>query len=263
MASKIIKTSLFLEELLEVFFHKFIYYVPSEIIYGNVKELLKDQIADDFYDTFYFIDNTLGSGAFDNSDVAEVNTYLVGKRSFLEQNTFKLVEKSEEYTELEFQVLLEKYYEYLMLFIDITQWLSENVKKYHGEAVHLGIIGGFHLQMQFFITHLKDVCNHFGSLLDLDRDFNFTVEQFVLQYLPDILSRYDKIIDAQVAIASKVHTKEQKEQSTTKDNSIQIRSVQKRKRKKQRLKLDDNEVEALILAKVFNVEEVIVNNKKS
>lgn len=64
MASKIIKTSVSLEELLEVFFHKFMYYVPSKIIYGNVKKLLKDQIADDFYDTFYFIDNTLGRGTF-------------------------------------------------------------------------------------------------------------------------------------------------------------------------------------------------------
>ena len=218
-----------MEELLEVFFHKFMYYVPSKIIYGNVKELLKDQIANDFYDTFYFIDNTLGSGTFNNADAAEVNTYLVGKRTFLEQNTFKLVEKSEEFTALEFQVLLEKYYEYLMLFIDITQWLSENVKKYHGEAVHLGIIGGFHLQMQFFITHLKDVCNHFGSLLDLDKDFNFTIEQFVMQYLPDILSRYAKIEEAQIAITTKVVNSDQKEKSDTKHNSIRIPSEQKSK----------------------------------
>ncbi len=266
MASEIIKTTLFLDELLAVFFHKFMYYVPSEIIYGTVKEQLSDQIDDDFYDAFYFLDTNLGSAKFNNDNAVEINSFLIGKRTFLEQNTFKLVEKSKEFTEFEFQVIIEKYYEYLMLFIDVTQWLSMHVKKYNGEEVHISIVGGFHLQLQFFITHLKDICNHFGKLLDLEKDFNFTVELFVMQYLPDILSRYVNIENAQGETENKVEYKEQQEQSeksNAKDTSDLIPSEKKATRKKQRQKMDDNEVEALILAKVFNVEEVIVNTKKN
>ena len=55
------------------------------------------------------------------------------------------------------------------------------------------------------------------------------------------------------------------EESDNKDNSNLISSEQKVKRKKQRPTLDDKEVEALILAKVFNVEEmkITINNKKN
>jgi len=264
MSSGIINTNLFLDELLEVFFHKFIYYVPNEIIFDTVKEQLKDQIDDDFYDEFYFLDNKLGNALFNNDDASEVTSFLVGKRTFLEQNTFKLVEKRKELTEFEFLVIIEKYYEYLLLFIDITQWLSVNVKKYNGEDVHISIIGGFHMQLQFFVAHLKDICNYFGELLDLEKDYNFTVEQFVVQYLPDILSRYVKIESAQIETEKK-EQKEQPEESDNKDNSNLISSEQKVKRKKQRPTLDDKEVEALILAKVFNVEEmkITINNKKN
>lgn len=258
MSSEIIKTTLFLDELLEVFFHKFIYYVPSEIIFGNVKQQLSDQIDDDFYDEFYFSDNELGNAIFNNEDAAEVNSFLIDKRALLQENIFKLVEKSKELTAFEFLVIIEKYYEYLMLFIDITQWLSTNVKKYNGADIHISIVGGFHLQFQFFITHVKDISNYFGELLDLEKDFNFTIAQFVMQYLPDILSRYAKIESVQF------EKQIEKGENVNVEKSTLLLSEQKSKIKKQRPKLDDKEIEALILAKVFNVEEVIkiINNKK-
>ncbi|WP_298366456.1 hypothetical protein [uncultured Lutibacter sp.] len=252
MSSEIIKTTLFLDELLEVFFHKVIYYVPSDIV-GDVKEQLKDQIDDDFYDAFYFMDNKLGSGIFTNENAYEVNSYLIGKRTFLEQNTFKLVEKSKELTEFEFLVIIEKYYEYLMLFIDITQWLSENVKKYNGDDVHISIIGAFHMQCQFYVTHLKDICNYFGLCLDLEKDFNFTVGQFVLQYLPDLISRYAKIEEAQEEVEIEVK-RDSEDIDTVKEKSNQITKIPKPKKKKQRPKLDDKKVELMILKKVFNLQ---------
>ncbi|WP_111710142.1 hypothetical protein [Lutibacter citreus] len=254
MSSEIIKTTLLLDELLEVFFHKIIYYVPSDIV-GDVKEQLKDQINDDFYDEFYFMDNKLGSGIFTNENALEVNSYLIGKRTFLEQNTFKLVEKSKELTEFEFLVIIEKYYEYLMLFIDLTQWLSQNVKKYNGEDIHISIIGAFHVQCQFYVTHLKDICNYFGRYLDLEKDFNFTVGEFVLQYLPDILSRYAKIEDAQEENAIEIN-KENEQKENPKEACNQLSKIPNPKKKKQRPIVDNTKLEKMILEVIFNVKTI-------
>lgn len=267
MSSEIIKTTLILDELIEVFFHKFVYYLPNEIIFDSVKEQLKDQIDDGFFDAFYVMDNQLGNAIFTNEDAAEVNTLIIGKRTFLEQNTFKLVEKQKVLTEFEFQIIIEKYYEYLLLFIEITQWLSLNVKKYNGDAVHLSILGGFHMQLQFFTSHLKDICNYFGMYLDLEKDYDFTLEQYVLQYLPDLLSRYAKITNEQCnqQVKSEATSKTtQIEENGELEKSNLISSKQKTSIKKQRPKMDKKEVEALILVKIFNVEEAIttINNKK-
>ena len=128
MRSNETAVNVLLDELLNVFYHKFIYYLPSEIIIDGVLEQLKDDIDDDFFDEFYFIDNYLGNSKFYNEDALELNTLLSEKRSFLQQNTFKLVEKRGELSEFEFLVIIEKYYEKLSLFIYISEWLSINIK---------------------------------------------------------------------------------------------------------------------------------------
>jgi len=137
MEGNINQVDVFLEERIRIFYHKFIYYVPSEIIFEEVLEQLKGHIPKDFLDELYIIDNFLGSSIFYNEDALEINTLLADKRSFLQQNIFKLVEKSKELNEMEFLIIIEKYYEQLSLFLFITQWLSENLKKYNGEEIHL------------------------------------------------------------------------------------------------------------------------------
>ncbi len=225
----------FLDSLLSIFYHKFIYYVPREIINEKVLAQLKGEIDDDFFEGFHFLDNYLGSYKFYNKDALELSILIVDKKSFLEQNTFKLVEKSKEITEFEFLVIIEKYYEFLLLFNYITAWLSVNLKRYNGEGIHLNIIGAFSIQRQYFISHLEDVSNYFGKFLDLEKIYDFSMKSFVIKYLPELISRYDKI----------------------EENDEEQVANPKTKHKKQRLELDENKIEMMILTQVFNVNEKV------
>ena len=257
-----INTQDFINELIDVFFHKFIYYVPKEIIPENALEEVKDKVTDDFFDQFYFIDNNLGFSKFDNEDAAELNTMLIDKRAALEQNTFKLVEKSKELTTFEFLVIIEKYYEYVMLFIEITEWFKNNVKKYN-EDVNLSLIGSFNFQLQFFVGHLKDVCNYFGSFLDLEKEFDFSKERFVVQYLPDILARYSRIENSLVEDINEEPKKEKTNNEVDLIEKKENSKNDKKSSKKQNPQLDIEEVEIIILTKIFNVDKEILQQFKS
>jgi len=250
MKSNKTEIKVLLDELLSVFYHKFIYYVPRKIIIEQVLEQLKDDIDDDFFDEFYFIDNLLGSSKFYNEDALELNTLLQEKRSFLQQNTFNLVEKSKEMTEFEFLIVIEKYYEFLMLFVYITEWLSENLKKHNGDDIHLSIIGAFGIQMQDFMSHLKDVCNYFGVFIDFEREYDFSMRSFITNYMNELISRYVKITNNQIASS----TDEQLVENSKKiENSNQELSQKQVKKKRQRPELDKKKIETMILSQVFNV----------
>ena len=264
MATKINNTTLFLDELVEVFFHKSIYYIPSEIIPEKAKDAVRIHIKLKYFDQFYFIDNELGLGAFNNNDAKELNSYIIDKRTFLEQNTFKLIKKKKKSSKLEFLVIIEKYYEYLMLFIDLTEWLIINIKKYNGENVHVSIIGAFQIQHQFLIKHLKDICNYFGELLNLEKDFNFTIGQFVFEYLPDIMSRYTKMAKKQIkAVVENESSKREFIQEKPENTHQEITKTQPKKlvvkKKKEKPQLDHEEIENMILINVFNVDKTIID----
>ena len=240
-----------LDELLSVFYHKFIYYVPSEIIIEGVIDQLKGEIDDDFFDEFYFIDNYEGSSKFYNTDALELNLLLADKRSFLQQNTFKLVEKSKEITEFEFLIIIEKYYEFLLLFNYITEWLSVNLKKYNGEDIHLSIIGAYGIQMQYFRSHLEDVCNYFGGFIDLEKEYDFSMKPFVMRYLSELFSRYEKIASNAEEQAEKLENCNQETTQKQVDNTKVIKN-------KQRPELDEKKIEAIILSQVFNVNQKVL-----
>ena len=255
MRSNETAVNVLLDELLNVFYHKFIYYLPSEIIIDGVLEQLKDDIDDDFFDEFYFIDNYLGNSKFYNEDALELNTLLSEKRSFLQQNTFKLVEKRGELSEFEFLVIIEKYYEKLSLFIYISEWLSINIKKYNGEDIHISIIGAFKIQQQYFLSHLKDVCNYFGEFLDLEMEFDFSKQSFITRYLSELSSRYVKIVsDLEEKVANKKLEKKEDEINTSNQKPIKEQSeIINTKKKRQRPVIDEKKIEKMILEKVFKI----------
>ncbi len=81
MKGNINQADIFLEERIRIFYHKFIYYVPSEIIFEEALEQLKGNIPEDFLDEFYIIDNFLGSSIFYNEDSFEIKDLFYNKIS--------------------------------------------------------------------------------------------------------------------------------------------------------------------------------------
>ncbi len=165
---------------------------------------------------------------------------------------------------MEFLIVIEKYYEQLSLFLFITEWLSKNLKKYNGEEIHLSIIGAFNIQMQFFYVHLKDVVNYFGKYIDLEKVFDYSQKGFVSQYLSELISRYVKITDLQ----GDANTDKDIETTGEKLNNQPLELTEtkvensKKAKKRKRPQLEDEKIEAMILASVFNVEEKYLSQKK-
>ena len=70
-------------------------YVLGEIINKEVLEQFKDDIDDDFFDEFYFIDSYLGSSKFYNEDPV-ADKKLEGKEEKLDNSIQKpIIEQSE------------------------------------------------------------------------------------------------------------------------------------------------------------------------
>jgi len=108
MKEQINKT--FLNELIEIFLHNFIYYIPSEIILEGVIEQIEDEIEDDFFDQLSLFDNYSGIAIFNNEDALEINTRLFEKRSLFEQTIFKLFNKNKNLIPYEFLILIDTYF---------------------------------------------------------------------------------------------------------------------------------------------------------
>ena len=110
----------FLNELIEVFLHNLIYYLPSEIIIEDVLDEIKEEIPDSFFDELSLLEINKGVSHFNKEDVFEINQRLLEKRLLLEENIFKLETKSKDLHQLllklSFRSILTSYcFFYLLL----------------------------------------------------------------------------------------------------------------------------------------------------
>ncbi|WP_111709892.1 hypothetical protein [Lutibacter citreus] len=76
-----------------------------------------------------------------------------------------------------------------------------------------------------------------------------------MQYLPDILSRYAKIEDAQEEDAIEIN-EENEQIENSKEAFNQLSKVPKPKKKKQRPIVDNTKLEKMILEVIFNVKTI-------
>ena len=244
------QNTFFLNEMIETFLHNFIYYIPSEIILDGVLEQIENEIEDDFFDELSIFDNYNGIGIFNNEDAIEINTRLLEKRSLLEQNIFKLLEKSTELSSSEFQFIIDKYFDQLILYLFLTKWLTDNLKKYNKEVLHIALIGAFKLQHENFNAHLRDLYTNFENLIDLEKEHDFSIVNFVMIHVPNIVATYSKILDK----ISDKNTTEQIEghHNQELENNKQLKKKISKK-KKVRPQINDSEIEKLILERVFKV----------
>ncbi|PHQ55825.1 MAG: hypothetical protein COC16_04480 [Lutibacter sp.] len=241
----------YLNELIEVFLHNFIYYIPSEIIYDGVLEQLEGQLEDDFFDELSFLDIHEGIAQITNEDAFELNSLLFDKRSSLEKNIFALLEIKLEMEARVFQFVIEKYLNQLIFYLFITEWLTLNLKNYNKDDIHISIIGAFKIQHENFNVHLKDFYNSFEALIDINLQPDFSTQKLVAEYFLDLISRYNQ---------SKIKTIEKNTSDINpeiNDNQPLEENQQPEKRtskkKIQRPHIIDTEIENMILEGVFKV----------
>ena len=251
MEEQINKT--FLNELIAIFLHNFIYYIPSEIILEGVIEQIEEEIEDDFFDQLSLFDNYIGIANINNEDTLEINTRLFEKRSLFEQNIFKLLEKNNVLSPFEFQFIIDKYFDQLILYLFVTKWLIDNLKKYNKGKIHLALIGAFNLQYENFNAHLRDFYTNFGNLLDLEKEHDFSTVNFIMIHVPEIISTYTKILNKISDESSNNKIEENLKPAIENKENNQQPKKKVTKKKKVRPQINDKEIEKMILERVFKV----------
>jgi len=245
----------FLDALIEVFLDNLLFYIPSEIIFQGVIEQLED-IPAHLFDELSLLDMERGIYRVANEDVVEINERLFKKRSFLEENIFRLIEKNKEVTPVVFNIILERYYDQLIFYLFITDWLITHINKYDEEEVHLGILGAFKLQHEYLSVHLKNLYRYFGALIDTERQHNFSTEKMVLEHFPDLISRVSKsTFNNPVSKKAKTKTETAAKEKAV-DSSLEVQQQPNENsigKKKQRLVVSDAAIEKMVLEGVFKI----------
>ena len=246
---------IFLNELIDVLLDNLLFYIPSELFFNGVREQIvreqKEDLPVHFFDEILFLDLHHGMHLVTNEDVIELNQRLSEKRSLLEEITFALLEKNKEVTPLEFQIIIEKYYEQLLFYLYITDWLITNLNKYHHTDIHIGIMVSFKLQNDYLSVHLKNIFSYFGHLIDLEKQQDFSAEKIALEHFPDLISRCQQseiknFLKKEGEISTEIEVKE----GTKKALDTQKKAHPK---KKQRPDISNTEIEEMVLEGVFKI----------
>jgi hypothetical protein len=66
----------FLNELVEVFLHNLIFYIPSELIFHGVLDQLEEELPDDLFDELSMLGINKGIYGFFNEDGLEISQRL-------------------------------------------------------------------------------------------------------------------------------------------------------------------------------------------
>ena len=246
----------FFNKLIEDLIHNLIYYIPSDIIFNEVLEQFKGEIDDGFLDELSLLNIDQGIASFENEDALEVNSILLDKKSTLEQNLSKISKTKKKITPNEFEIFCEKYYDQLLFFISITEWLNYNLKKYNGDTIHLSIIGAFKLQHDYFTVHLKDFHRYFESYVNLEIEHDTTIEKLVSQYLPDLITRYNQSSKSHDSTKKKKKENEKKETDSDKlEGEVKNQPLEKETstKKKERPEIVDKEIENMVLDAIFKI----------
>lgn len=241
----------FLNELIAVFLHNLIYYIPSEIIIEDVLDEIKEEIPDSFFDDLFLLQINKGISHFNKEDVFEINQRLLEKRSKLEENIFKLESKSKDLTPVAFEIIIQKYLDQLLFFLFITDWLISNLKKYNKKEFSLTLIGAFKLQHEYLKSHLKDCLTHYANNIDVEKEFFFTAESLVMEYIPELLSRYNQIASR---INDVNHKGTKGEAGVIEISEHPEKPGLKPRVKKKRPEISDEKIEKMILESVFKVQ---------
>ena len=158
---------------------------------------------------------------------------LINKNEHLENNLFLLFEAKKEIDTAPFQILLNKYKTYLEGYMFITNWMYHNIDSVF-KNLDLKIVNLFKLQLDYFERHTKEFDSYFDTspnddlkFLDQFKTITPTVEKNIK---PSLIAP----IESPIASES---------------NPV----VESTSSKKQKLVIDDEEVDRLLLTSVFNV----------
>ncbi|MWW23153.1 hypothetical protein [Algibacter lectus] len=206
----------------------YIIYVPT-ILFSKLKgSIYEGVLPEDAANTLFYLFNP-------KEIIADVNAFsivaLLEKSDILESNLFKLFEAKKTLEEEHFRVLLDKYKEHVEGHAFMTRWMYVNIDKTFAN-LDVGIINMFKFQAEQFQKHSEELNNHFKI-------------------------QPNKVPNETIALLEQLKaTYASTELKITPPEPIQPLPVSEKAKptKKQKLIIDDDEIDKFLLSSVFNVD---------
>lgn len=210
-------------------FRHYIIYLPTALFTEFKGTIYENLLPIDTADTLYYM-------CYPQKILSDVNEFsifnLFTKTDILQDNLFKLFEANKTLEKEHFKVLLDKYKEHMEGLLFMAKWMYHNFDKTF-DNLDQSIINMFKLQAEQFQKHSTEVNNHFK--IQPNNTPNETI--VLLEQLKEIYKAGAELENTSPAPSKPLPVSKK---------SMPI--------KKQKLIIDDNEIDRFLLTSVFNVD---------
>ncbi len=160
---------------------EFFFYIPKSEILPDIIEKVKILKDDTILDKIFVFDEYQGP-VYYNKDRSYKGIILMGAN--LEKNIFSLLEKKNEVSNLEFDYVLNKYFEYVESMFYCTKWMHNNLNRFFEKDEKLNNI--FYLQFESLRKHFKTLVKTFYKNKKTIPKGNFNAHKIIDDFFPDI-----------------------------------------------------------------------------
>lgn len=242
----------FYNELVKTIYHDIAFYIPSTLIQPHILESIRNEIPPNFLDSIFILDVHLGLGKF---EFIEFNQRILKKPNLFEQNIFQLLQKRKELNDIEFEYIINKYFDQVEFYAAIMSWLSANLITYNKDKIDINTVGLFEIQREIYSSHFEELINCFYNPEEVELRPYYDISEIVNIYIPDLVSKIDQYtVKLPMETIIGISTQEiidSKEVDSTEKNETKL----KVKTKKEPL-ITEKEAEDFLLNTVFNIKTV-------
>jgi len=247
-------------KLVEVLLLDLAFYIPERIIEPSILKQIEEHIPEGYLDSLSILDPR-GFGEF---EIHEIHERLLKKRIKLEKNVFILIKLYKEQKDEAFDYMFYKYLDQLVFYRAIANWLNINLELFIKEKTNIVTKGVFELQFQLYHKHLIELLQEFNETHQIELKEVFTVEELLLEYIPDMISRYgltSENVDLEKEESNqteeaKTNEKNVEEESISKKTDSKTDNTSKTIKKKSKPDIDEQDIEDFLFKTVFGVQSI-------
>lgn len=206
----------------------YLFYIPSSIYNDIEAKGISAMIPNEAYDTILYFKKDVGAVSEDLEKNAPLGVFQ--KKNILQSNLLLLLENKPDVNADVFKLIIEDYKKHIECHLFITNWLAANVITAFPD-VSKSILVAFKNQSQFFKEHY----------LQLEQHFQISPE--TPQFKNTDLFKAFKSVIPETNLKTESHE----------DTEAPKPKTSKRK-KREKLKINDEETELFLLKTVFNVD---------
>ena len=229
--------SSFYKGLLPVLWEELLFFIPEN---ENMKEFL------DNYDKFDFqkyrrklmvLDYVKGPIIY---EAGRDNSRAILKGATLKDNIHQLLNKKATSNKLEFDYVLELYFEQVECLFYICNWLNLNLTQ--GPPLNDTLRGLFQMQSNTFKTHLETLLYYFYPKKDNLPKGNFDLKKIIASHFPELSKKYR---------SKKLQVGKEKVLNKKKEPTLPPKKVEKRPL------ITEKEAETALLRQIFKIDNGI------